>query len=63
MAQETYKENTLCCPPRRLVVPLREGDELVCHSLGLLGLGICRLDGLELDQGGDHVAEEGFSVG
>lgn len=59
----TYIENTLCLPPRRLVVPLCQGDELIRHALCLLSFGPCCLYRLLLDEGGDQVAKEGLSVG
>lgn len=59
----TYIEDTLCLPPRRLVVPLCQGDELIRQALCLLGLGPCCLYRLLLDERGDQVAKEGLPVG
>lgn len=49
-------------PPRRLVVALRQGDELLGQPLCLLRLGVGGTDRLLLDERRDQVAEQGLSV-
>lgn len=59
---ETYEEDSQCPSPAGFCVLLAQRDQLLRQSLGLLGLGPCRRDGLMLEEGGDEVAEEGLSM-
>lgn len=58
-----YVENGLCRPPRRHVVSLGEGDELLNEALGFFRFGVGRLYRLVHDHGRRQVAQEGLSVG
>lgn len=59
---QTYVESRQRCSPASLGVLLAQGNQFLCQSLGLLGLGPCCCDRLVLEKGCDQIPKQCLTV-